>query len=166
MERPDESECYGPDEELRALRKRVAELERDRECSKCDTKLDARATVACWSCFEGYPAMDRAGGEDSERRAIVAWLRTLGPGDASYIADDIEAEVYKPPSGWACDVHRAPTLGCDDCHRLVAAESEFIHVVPSFPGEREHEENALCWCGPVRDAEQPRLLVHNRKAEA
>jgi hypothetical protein len=40
-----------------------------------------------------------------------------------------------------------------------------VHVMPRFPGEREHEESLRCWCRPRRDSEQPHLIVHERRAE-
>lgn len=41
-----------------------------------------------------------------------------------------------------------------------------VHVIPTFVGEREHDESLRCWCGPRQDAEEPRVLVHERRAEA
>lgn len=49
-------------------------------------------------------------------------------------------------------------VGPDSCHDL--------HVVPEFEGEREHETTIACWCSPVRDREQPLVIVHHRRAEA
>jgi hypothetical protein len=35
-----------------------------------------------------------------------------------------------------------------------------IHVIPN-DDLREHESSALCWCAPVRDDDEPRVVVHN-----
>lgn len=43
---------------------------------------------------------------------------------------------------------------------------EDVHVLPVFPGEREHPASIDCWCGPRRDAEEPRLVIHERRAQA
>lgn len=58
-------------------------------------------------------------------------------------------------------------------HRIEAAiESEFtrgcttVHVVPCFEGEREHVESTGCWCAPVPDTVDARVIVHNRRATA
>lgn len=40
------------------------------------------------------------------------------------------------------------------------------HVIPKFPGERQHAASVLCWCRPRRDEEDPRVVVHDRRAEA
>ena len=50
--------------------------------------------------------------------------------------------------------------------REVEEHSNMAHVIPEFPGEREHEASVLCWCRPRRDEEDPRLVVHDRMAEA
>lgn len=41
-----------------------------------------------------------------------------------------------------------------------------VHVLPVFPGEREHPASVDCWCGPRRDVEEPRLVIHERRAQA
>lgn len=35
-----------------------------------------------------------------------------------------------------------------------------IHVTP-INDLREHEDSAACWCGPSRDDEEPRVVIHN-----
>ncbi len=44
--------------------------------------------------------------------------------------------------------------------------SDDLHVFPVFPGEREHDLTVRCWCRPRRDAEEPQLVIHERRAEA
>ena len=42
-----------------------------------------------------------------------------------------------------------------------------LHVMPTYPYEKEHEETASCWCAPRPDREYPaRLIIHNRVAQA
>lgn len=43
---------------------------------------------------------------------------------------------------------------------------EDLHVVPDFPGEREHELTFGCWCQPARDRYVPSVVIHNRMAQA
>lgn len=45
---------------------------------------------------------------------------------------------------------------CDDCMAQVA---QFM------PEPREHELSMDCWCKPVRDAEEPSVVVHNEEAK-
>ncbi len=40
------------------------------------------------------------------------------------------------------------------------------HIWPEYPGEREHVLDRSCWCGPVPDVVEPRILIHERRAEA
>lgn len=35
-----------------------------------------------------------------------------------------------------------------------------VHVMPTND-MREHRESADCWCRPVRDEEEPRVVIHN-----
>ena len=45
-------------------------------------------------------------------------------------------------------VMRLPGLLCD------------IHVIP-LNDYREHEETEDCWCKPLRDDEEQRVVIHN-----
>lgn len=38
--------------------------------------------------------------------------------------------------------------------------SDNWHVLP-IGDLREHEERLGCWCRPVRDEDEPRVIVHN-----
>lgn len=55
------------------------------------------------------------------------------------------------------------TVGIDVCKN---GHARRVHVYPVFPGEREHEERITCWCDPEPDPEEPRVIIHKRKAEA
>lgn len=56
-----------------------------------------------------------------------------------------------------------------DCPTLDPAlqdGADHVHVMPVFPGEREHTPSVLCWCHPRRDGQEPRVVIHERVAEA
>jgi hypothetical protein len=58
-----------------------------------------------------------------------------------------------------------PCRALDD-HRVDVDSGRDVHVIPCFAGEREHEPSNACWCAPIRDAQEPLLVVHHRRAEA
>ena len=51
-------------------------------------------------------------------------------------------------------------------HVVECGEPRRVHVLPVFPGEREHVASPECWCHPTPDSAEPRVLVHHRRAEA
>lgn len=52
------------------------------------------------------------------------------------------------------------------CKRKKESASQRVHVMPTGPGERPHEESLGCYCHPRRDESEPNLIIHNRIATA
>lgn len=77
---------------------------------------------------------------------------------------DVEAfAAYAMEHGEQRDIIISPI----NVARVCAGESDGdLHVVPEFAGERQHETSMGCWCGPKRDHIEPRVVVHERRAEA
>lgn len=62
-------------------------------------------------------------------------------------------------------MHKGASIARNDSTHDLDIDSRW-HVYPDFPGEREHEMSELCWCEPYRDSIEPRVIIHNRMAEA
>lgn len=60
--------------------------------------------------------------------------------------------------------NRKLTAGSLAEETLAAGPSGAIHCIPFGPGERAHEESIDCWCGPARLTDEPRVIVHERRA--
>jgi hypothetical protein len=87
-----------------------------RECDKCDLPLTLDEPVVHRDCFHEWCVMDMETGKNSRSREIVAWLRTLGPGDAQHIADAIEKDEISVSHCATCshcnfDRHVCPGCG-------------------------------------------------------
>lgn len=106
-------------------------------------------------------------------------------GNVVFIAGPSMVENFRSHEGHQCSMEstgsRWTDYECLDCEVTVIVRRPAVphlgpdaiddsdtdlHVLPEFPGEREHQTSIDCWCRPKRDEQNHRLVVHERRAEA
>lgn len=130
--------------------------------------LAARTAQRCAELAEATRALSWCGGWGMVHELTLRW----GPVWIAHlqIADSaMSLQVYLECSAVRATGQHVFEEG-ESMEALFAKElannPDDLHVLPEFPGEREHQTTMHCWCVPRRDQKNALLVVHDRRAEA